>query len=260
MSAATRARLGRMLAAEAIDLAEANLLIAAEGSPGLDADSALAHVEGLAQLAREAGVVATLRDQGFRGDADDYDDPRNSFLNEVLERRRGLPIALATLTLAVAARVGAPMAGIGMPGHFLVADIGGAEPAYLDPFDGWSPVSRQDCARIVRRTSGLELRPEFLEPVSERAILVRTLANLRGSYLRRRRLADALWTVELGLMLTPDDPLLVSQSVVLLAGTGRYDEAEAQATARLEAAPGGAAAATLEAQLEAVRDMRRRMN
>jgi hypothetical protein len=61
-------------------------------------------------------------------------------------------------------------------------------------------------------------------------------------------------------MLTPDDPLLVSQSVVLLAGTGRYDEAEAQATARLEAAPGGAAAATLEAQVEAVRDMRRRMN
>jgi regulator of sirC expression with transglutaminase-like and TPR domain len=250
-----------MLEGEAIDLAEGNLLIAAEGSPGLDADSALAHVEGLARLAREGdGVAATLREQGFRGDADDYDDPRNSFLNEVLERRRGLPIALATLTLAVAGRAGAPMAGIGMPGHFIVADTAGPEPVYLDPFDGWGRLSREDCARIVRRTSGLEMRPEFLEPVSERAILARTLANLRGSYLRRRRLADALWTVELGLMLTPDDPLLVSQSVVLLAGVGRYDEAEAQATARLESHPGDAASATLEAQLDALRDLRRRMN
>lgn len=260
MSAATRARLARMLEDEAIELAEANLLIAAEGSPGIDADSALAHVEGLARLAREDGVAATLRDQGFRGDADDYDDPRNSFLNEVLERRRGLPIALATLTLAVAGRAGAPMAGIGMPGHFIVADLAGPEPVYLDPFDRWVRLSEEDCARIVRATSGLDMRPEFLAPVSARAILARTLANLRGSYLRRRRLADALWTVELGLMLTPDDPVLVSQSVVLLAGTGRYDEAEAQASARLASHPGDPAAPTLEAQLDALRDLRRRMN
>jgi regulator of sirC expression with transglutaminase-like and TPR domain len=260
VSEATRARLARMLADEVIDLAEANLLIAAEAAPSLDMALALAHVEGLAQAAREGGVVPTLRDQGFRGDAEDYDDPRNSFLHEVLERRRGLPLALATLTLAVAARVGAPMAGIGMPGHFVVADLAGPEPVYLDPFDRWRALSPADCARLVEATAGVRFRPEFLQPVPDRAILARTLANLRGSYMRRRRLSDALWTVELGLVVTPDDANLVRESIALLAATGRYEDAEAAGTGYLAARPRDPARAAVEAQLAAVRDLRRRMN
>ena len=124
----------------------------------------------------------------------------------MLERRRGLPIALATLTLAVARRAGAPMAGIGMPGHFVVAELARGEPEYLDPFDRWERRSVADLAAIVRRTSGLEMRPEFLAPADDRAILARTLANLRGSYLRRRRLRDALWTIELGLLVRRATP------------------------------------------------------
>jgi regulator of sirC expression with transglutaminase-like and TPR domain len=257
VSAATRARLARILEDDAPDLAEANLLVAAEGSRGLDMASCLAHVEGLADAARQAGVAATLRDRGFRGASDDYDDPRNSFLNEVLERRRGLPIALATLTLAVARRVGAPMAGIGMPGHFLVADLAGGEPVFLDPFDRWRRLSRDDCARIARAASGVRLRPEHLDPVTPRAIVARTLLNLRGSYLRRRRLADALWTVELGLIVSPGDPELAREAVTLLAGVGRYAEAEAIASARLAAHPADTA---LAVRLAAVRDLMRRMN
>jgi regulator of sirC expression with transglutaminase-like and TPR domain len=205
-------------------------------------------------------VAPALREEGFRGDAEDYDEPRNSFLDQVLERRRGLPIALATLTLAVARRAGAPMAGIGMPGHFVVADLAGAEPVYLDPFEGWERRTAADLAAIVRRTSGLDMRADFLEPVGDRAILARTLANLRGSYLRRRRLRDALWTVELGLLLAPGDPALESRAIGLLAGAGRYGEAEERATAFLAAHPGHPEAPAVEARLDAARDMRRRMN
>jgi regulator of sirC expression with transglutaminase-like and TPR domain len=260
VSAATRARLAAMLADEPLDLAEANLLISAEASPALEVGAALARVDRLAARAAREGVAPALRDEGFRGDAEDYDDPRNSFLDQVLERRRGLPIALATLTLAVARRAGAPMAGIGMPGHFVVADLAGAEPVYLDPFEGWERRTAADLAAIVRRTSGLDMRADFLEPVGDRAILARTLANLRGSYLRRRRLRDALWTVELGLLLAPGDPALESRAIGLLAGAGRYGEAEERATAFLAAHPGHPEAPAVEARLDAARDMRRRMN
>jgi regulator of sirC expression with transglutaminase-like and TPR domain len=260
MTAATRQRLAAMLHDEPLDLAEANLLISAEASPGLDIPSCLGRVDRLAARAVERGVGPALREEGFRGDAADYDDPRNSFLDQVLERRRGLPIALATLTLAVARRAGAPMAGIGMPGHFVVAELARGEPEYLDPFDRWERRSVADLAAIVRRTSGLEMRPEFLAPADDRAILARTLANLRGSYLRRRRLRDALWTVELGLLLAPGDASLESRAIGLLAGTGRYAEAEERATAFLAAHPGHPEARGVEARLDAARDMRRRMN
>ena len=260
MSAATRERLAEMIAAEPFDLAEANLLVSAEASPGLEIAACLERVDLLAGRAARDGVAPALRAEGLRGDAEDYDDPRNSFLDQVLERRRGLPIALATLTLAVARRAEVPMEGIGMPGHFVVADVSGPAPVYLDPFAGWERRSLEDLAAIVRRTSGLELRPEFLAPVGDRAILARTLANLRGSYLRRRRLRDALWATELGLLVAPGDPALESQAIGLLAGAGRYAEAEERATAFLAAHPGHPEAAAVEGRLDAARDMRRRMN
>ncbi len=260
MSAATRERLARMLDDGPIDLAEANLLICAEAGDGLDMASELAHVEGLAQLAREGGVVPVLRDQGFTGAVEDYDDPDHSRLDRLLATRRGMPITLATLALAVAGRVGAPMVGIGMPGHFIVADTAGAEPVYIDPFGGWRRLDVADCAALVERTSGLPFRTEFLDPVPPRAILARTLLNLRGSYLRRRRLDAALWTVEIGMIVAPDDAELVVGSVVLLTGAGRYEEAEAAATAFLAARPDDPAASAIEAQLHTLGDLRRRMN
>ncbi|WP_217913352.1 transglutaminase-like domain-containing protein [Miltoncostaea marina] len=260
MSAATRARLAELVADGPMDLAEANLLIAAEGSQALDMGLALGQVEALADAARAEGVVEVLRAAGFRGATDDYDDPRNSFLHEVLERRRGLPIALATLALAVAARVGAAMAGVGMPGHFVIADLEAPEPVYIDPFGGWRRLELADCAALVERTAGVPFRLEHVAPVSERHILGRTLRNLRGSYLRRRRLDAALWTVELGLIVDPDDGELVREAVVLLAGAGRYGEAEAVGSGFLAVRPADPAAPAIGDALAAVADLRRRMN
>lgn len=260
MSERTRADLGRMLAGDRIDLAEANLLICAEADPRVDIPACLAVIDGLAGRARAEGVVETLSAEGFTGATDDYDEPANSFLSEVLETRRGIPIALCTLALAVADRAGAAMAGIGMPGHFVLADLRAGPPEYIDPFGGWARLDTAGCARLVARTTGLELRPEHLRPVSERAILIRTLLNLRGSYLRRRRLSDALWTVELSLIVAPDDPDLVRGAVTLLAGAGRYEDAEAAASSYLSSRPDDPAAPALEAQLDTVRDLIRRMN
>lgn len=260
MSAATRERLARLVEDERFDLAEANLLLCAEARTGLDMGSALAHVEALALRARDAGVVPTLREQGFRGAAEDYDDPRNSLLDAVLERRRGVPIALATLALAVARRIGAPMAGIGLPGHFVLADLAGAAPGYVDPFGGWRRLDVADCADLVARTAGLPLRAEHLAPVSDRAVLARTLLNLRGSYLRRRRPVAALWTVELAMIVAPGDAALVAGSVVLLGAAGRYEEAEAAATAFLAAHADHPAAGGVEVQLDVLADLRRRMS
>jgi regulator of sirC expression with transglutaminase-like and TPR domain len=152
------------------------------------------------------------------------------------------------------------MAGIGMPGHFVIADLSDGEPAYIDPFGGWRRIDMADCAELVERTTGLAFHPEFLEPVSDRAMLTRTLLNLRGSYLRRRRLGEALWTLELGLIVAPADAELVTGSVVLLTGAGRYDEAAAAATAFLASRPDDPAAPALEAQLRTLSDLRRRMN
>lgn len=260
MSERTRARLARLLAGERPDLAEANLLIGAEAHPGVDIGRALDRVDALAARAATDGVVETLRADGYRGAVDDYDAPENSLLSDVLERRRGLPIALSTLALAMARRIEAPMAGVGMPGHFILADLRGPAPAYIDPFNGWAPLDVAGCARLVLSTTGMPFRPEYLRPVPERAILVRTLLNLRGSYTRRRRTADTLWTVELSLILAPGDPGLVRDGVVLLSAAGRYAEAEAAAAAFLADRPDDPAAPALEAQLDAVRHLRRRMN
>ena len=260
MSAASRRRLAELLDAPSIDLAEANLMIACEADSGIDLETALATVEGLATAARAEGVVPALREHGFRGDADDYDDPRNSFLHHVLERRRGLPIALATLALAVADRVGAPLVGVGLPGHFVVADRSGGDPVVIDPFNGWVRLDMEECARLVERTAGLPFRIEFLDPVGPRDILARTLRNLRGSYMRRRRLDQALWTVEVGLIVQPDDAELVRASISLLSATGRYEEAEATAAAFLTARPDHPAAPAVEDQVRAIRELRWRMN
>ena len=265
MSVESRIRLSILLARETFDIVEANLLVAVEASPHLDVRPYLDRVDGLAEEAGRrgagaGGVIEALRAEGLRGAEENYHDPRNSLLNEVLDRGQGLPISLSALAVGVGERAGVPVAGVGMPGHFIVADLSGAAPRYVDPFHGWAEVSLEDCDRLVRATAGVALEPGHLAPVDARSILARMLANLRGSFLARRRLADALWCAELALMIAPDEAPLVREHVVLLAGLGRYDDAEAEAMAYLQANPESPERESLERQVAAVQDMRRSMN
>ena len=123
---------------------------------------------------------------GFGGHAGVYDDPHNSFIDVVLDRRRGLPILLATVMIEVGRRAGVPVVGVGMPMHFLVRS--GVDPdAFVDPFSG-DPLDRRGARqRFDAMTSGrLPWSDGHLDPVRPRAIVARILANLRGSYERRR--------------------------------------------------------------------------
>lgn len=218
MSTASRERLRALLhnAGTDPDLVEANLLIALEAYPRLDVDRWLGVMDRLATDADAAapgldGVIVALRAMELRGDRSTYDDPRNSFVHEVLDRRLGLPIALSAITVAVAARIGVPVVPIALPGHVLVADVSGYAPRYVDPFDDWADRTVDDCAEIVRMVAGTPLAPEHLAPASPRQIVRRMLVNLTGSYIRRELYRDALWAVELQAIVDPDDPGIAEQ-------------------------------------------------
>ena len=144
------------------------------------------------------GVRRYLYDElGFAGDREDYDHPRNSFLDVVVERRRGLPILLATVFVEVAARVGVGAVGIGMPMHFLVRSAEDTD-AFVDPFTG-EALDRLGARRRFEDLTRGQLRwdDRHLRPTPPRLIVVRMLANLKASYERR---ADPLGVAMVALM------------------------------------------------------------
>jgi regulator of sirC expression with transglutaminase-like and TPR domain len=212
----TRARFAARVATPNPDLAEVNLLIAAEAYPSLDIPRWLDRVEELAEEADRqgggvGGIAVALREADLRGDRSTYDDPRNSFLNDVLDRRVGLPIALSALTVAVGRRIGVPLACVGMPGHVIVADIGSVELRFIDPFDDWSRRTVEECQQIVLATAGVDLPAEQLVPTPPHQIIRRMLVNLMGSYFRREMYPEVRWTLELQAILVPGDEDIAAQ-------------------------------------------------
>jgi len=213
-------RFAELLAREEaeIDLARACLLIAADAYPGLDVDGYLGEIERFAARLRgrlapgepaESRVIALNRllfdELGFAGNADHYYDPRNSYLNEVLDRRTGIPITLSVLYLEIGRRIGLALEGVSFPGHFLVRlSLPGAM-LVLDPFSGGEAQSEADLrARLLRvipegqaggvPVTELPLDP-FLEPAGKRQILARLLRNLKAIYReadKPQRLLDVL--------------------------------------------------------------------
>lgn len=186
----------------AIPLDEATLVIAATAEPGLDVAAYLGKLDDLAAGCRNPtldGVIMHLfRRDGFVGDATSYYDPRNSFLNHVLDRRRGIPISLSIVTMEVGRRLGVPTSGVGMPGHFLLRDK--VDPAvFVDPFHHGRILDAAECERLWRRQSGGrgEFSPDWLEPIGKRSILARVLANLKAIYGARRDLGALRWVMTL---------------------------------------------------------------
>jgi regulator of sirC expression with transglutaminase-like and TPR domain len=223
--AAARRRFSEVAALpdEAIDLAEGALLIAAEDSPDLDVAANLARLDELARRVQhyleapgpdgprhhdEAALRALHRvlfeEEGFSGPPRDVrSDPRNSFLNEVLERHRGLPIILSVVYCEVARRAGLDAVGIGLPGHFIVQFRGEHLSTFVDPYNGGARLTREECASLVSGVVGgpIELAPEHFLPATRKAILTRILQNLKIEYVQRGQLARALAAVERILLL-----------------------------------------------------------
>ncbi|HEX8581075.1 MAG TPA: transglutaminase-like domain-containing protein [Acidimicrobiales bacterium] len=228
--AAAAARFARLVRQEqrAVPLDEAALLLAAHATPGLEVAAELARLDAIAAGCPGPTLDHLLpylfEDLGFRGDRDTYEDPRNSFLNEVMARRRGIPISLSVLTMEVGRRIGVPVQGVGMPGHFLLRDRVDHE-VFVDPFHGGRLLDRQGCERLFRSLHGpgAPWDEAWLAPVGPRAILARMLANLaavyrasgaRGALVEVLRLRAAIPGVE------PDARAALASA---LAATGRFD-------------------------------------
>jgi regulator of sirC expression with transglutaminase-like and TPR domain len=206
---------------DGIPLAEAALWIGAEGRPEADVSGALERLARLAGRARDAvagarsmpeQVVGLNRclfvEERFAGNRAHYDDPRNSFLDVVLERRLGIPITLSVIYVEVARRAGLAAEGVGFPGHFLAKVLGEAGEIIVDPFYG-RVLAESDCAERLRQVAGPEARldPGMLEPASHRAILRRMLGNLKHLHVARAAYREALACCDRILLIAPDDPV-----------------------------------------------------
>lgn len=213
-------------------LAEACLLVAADAYRDLDVNRYLGEIERMAarlrgRLPRDADaeekVIALNQflfdDLGFAGNADDYYDPRNSYLNDVIERRRGIPISLSILYMEVGRKIGLPLEGISFPGHFLVRLALRRSTLVLDPFSGGAPLSEEDLRKLLKRVIAESGRAglrgagdvaaelpldQFLEPAGHRQILARMLRNLKNIYREKNELQRLLQVINRMIAVSPE--------------------------------------------------------
>jgi regulator of sirC expression with transglutaminase-like and TPR domain len=213
-----RVRFAALVAQDPVPLDEAALSLAEEEYPALEVEEYLVRLDRLGDRVRtrtrgpgraawtlDALREVLAREEGFRGNDAEYQDPRNSFLNEVLDRRLGIPISLSVIWIEVARRAGLHLEGVGMPGHFLskyVSPTGAT--VFIDAYHGGEMLSADECvARYRARTGGRDLDPRHLAAVSPRLILGRMLHNLRRIYLERRDDVRAWWVLDRILILAP---------------------------------------------------------
>jgi len=214
-------RFSALLCREDFCLAEACLLIAQDAYPELDVAHYLARIDALAATVKsriagdafaEQKLVALNRhlfnELGFRGDALDYYDPRNSYLNQVLERRAGIPITLSILYMEIGRRLGLRLQGVSFPGHFLVKLRVTGGQLVLDPFCGGEAQSEADLrARLAQvlpqGEAGALPLSQFLQAATSRQILARLLRNLKGIYLQSEEAQNMLEVMQRMVMVAP---------------------------------------------------------
>jgi len=202
-----------------IDLAKAALYFALEDDRKFDPDEYLNALDTMANEVQET-LPETLyplqilksinnylyNDLGFTGNTTNYYDPRNSFLNQVIDRRIGIPITLSLIYLEIAKRINFPMVGIGMPGHFLIRPDFPEAGIYVDAFHQGEILFPQDCQARLAEIYGqpVELQPQFLATVSNKQFLGRMLTNLKAIYLNQNKGLKAITVIERILLLFPD--------------------------------------------------------
>lgn len=206
----------------ALDLAEAALCIAWEDQGTGDPAATLRQIAAFAHdLRPRIAMRAAPREQvetinaylfgelGFHGNMADYYDPANSFLDQVVARRTGLPITLSVLYMEVGWRLGLPMRGVALPGHFLACYAAPDGDLYIDPFHGgrlWSAEACQQHIVVAYGAASPALIQQIMQPPTRRAILARMLRNLKHTYVHRSDYGHALGAVERILLLEPHTP------------------------------------------------------
>jgi regulator of sirC expression with transglutaminase-like and TPR domain len=223
------------LSDDRINLARSALLIAKAAYPDLDESSYLAHLDRLAfdvkrDLAGDtdaAGIIARISHilfaaEKFEGNRANYYDPDNSFLNRVLDRRKGIPITLCLVYIEVAERLGLDVRGIGLPGHFIVALCHETGKIFIDPFNGGEIRSVEDCLEIVRTYTGDTATPDlrWLQPIGRKELLVRMLRNLKFIYDRQDNDVMLFKMIHWILTLRPESPAELSERAKLYEDMG----------------------------------------
>ncbi|KAA6220515.1 hypothetical protein CP979_23460 [Streptomyces filamentosus] len=255
--------------AERPDLARLCLLVCAVADPSVtehdlvEAEVELDRLAGLVPYgtrftgAWKAELTALLGGrEGFVGVPADYQRLESSLLHEVLRRRRGLPILLSVVWLEVARRAGAPVYGLGLPGHFVVGFGDPADLDLADPFAGGRPMTAEDAELLVASATGEALDRSMLRPAEPGAIVLRILGNIRAWAAARPERSDvALWAVDLALLLPSHPARLRYERAELLVRRGDFltGAAEMEAYARIMDAVDPESAATIRRQARAAR-------
>jgi regulator of sirC expression with transglutaminase-like and TPR domain len=251
---------------ERLDLGRAALAIARIEHPALSVEHELARLDDLAgrstaadtcdpHVALERLLAFLFEEEGFRGNAAEYYDPRNSCLNDVLDRKLGIPITLSILTMEVGRRVGLDVEGIGLPGHFIVSASVGARRIFLDPFNGGAVLTPAQAAEVASRAVGrpVKLAEAHWAPCPKRQILVRMLRNLKGIYARGEDWPRALAVVERLLVLDAESPVHLRDRGTVLVRMKRWHEGAAAWERYLTRFPNAQDAAGFREELRKVR-------
>ena len=260
---------------EQINLAKAALLIATDEYPRLNVDFYLEKLDRFGDIAREradrargahdytAALGATLFDElGFRGNREKYFDPRNSFLNEVIDLRTGIPITLTVVYIEVARRIGVAVEGVGLPGHFICRLKTESESLLIDPFNEGRIIGEATCRELVSETSGgrIEFHPAHLAPVTTKQILTRMLSNLLGIYAGASDYSRAIAVIERILVLNPDSPPHIRDYGLLLAATGETEKSMSLLKRYLSVVPNAPDEAAVREQIKQIFKNRAKLN
>lgn len=236
---------------EALDLMDLALQLAGLDDPAFAAQRGIAHVDGLIARAKDVAQRATTARQqarvlaqvlyeeaGYEGDRADYDHPDNANMARVIERRRGLPVALGLLYIHVGTKLGFDVHGLAVPGHFVVRVAAGGERVILDPFNGGAQVDTPQLRLLLKRALGpdAELAPAHLVEVSKRDVLVRLQNNIKSRALAQHDLARAARVLERMTLIAPDEATLWYERGIIEGEIGHLAAAATALKACLERA------------------------
>ena len=262
---------------EALDLARIALAIAADTYPDLDAGAYLDRLDGMAESIPDAADISMplaqrlamldrqlFEVEGFKGNSRDYHDPRNSFLNEVLDRRTGIPITLSLVYLEVGWRLGLPLAPVSFPSHFLVACTGSGR-VFIDPFNhGARSTSDKLLERLVPILGNVRRAREYLPraaaTASRRRVVARLLRNLKQIHAYRRDLDRLLAVSNRMVALDPEDATALRDRGHVLADLECHQAAYHDYLHYLRLAPLAGDAADIRARIDRLRPIATRLN
>jgi regulator of sirC expression with transglutaminase-like and TPR domain len=225
---------------DTFSLDRAALTLALEEYPTLDIQKYLRHLDTLAArievligLDRSpANIIGGMNEvlfvqEGLRGNTEDYYDPRNSYLNEVLDRKLGIPISLCVIYMEIARRIRFSIEGLGFPGHFLVKHVEHDRDIIIDAFSMGRILTMNDCQELLDKThnGSVTVSASLLQPMEKRAIITRMLYNLKGIYAQKEQYHQTLAIIDKILLLNPGTPSEVRDRGVLYMQTSLFAKA-----------------------------------